>query len=294
MEHDNNVMEEITTGVESITLDIPVRVRLTSINDSPFEFTTSIDEIGQIVLTPTSKEVTFEHANTENDVEFEIPVIEQETIITNEDDLTIKETSILIRANMLKEDNNIDINAVVDEIGQCIIYPVAKNNIFVSASVEDNLNLVTEELQVVDYFGYQLINTGDGWDIKDYTGEIIETGVATESEAKIVVCTTEIHRLEALTEEVDTAENTTEEVPEITAEVVEESVTEYPVEPTEDSESVIQQKLSELTENFSEDAGAVRCDTLSERSTCVQILQQYYSDVTCDNKIDYHIITYRR
>ena len=169
-----NVQEAIESVVDAVTVDVPVRVKMVAINDAPFEFTPSIDEVGQIVLTPTSKDVEFVDANTDTSVDFDIPVMEQETVTTTEGDITIKETSIIIKASMLSEDENCNFSAVVDEIGQVIIHPVSDKNVFVTASFEDSLNLVTEDLQTVDYFGYKLINNGDGWDIYDYTNELID------------------------------------------------------------------------------------------------------------------------
>lgn len=294
MEQIEKVQEEITTAVESITVDIPVRVKLTSVNNAPFEFETSIDEVGQIVITPMTKDVTFEDANTDSNVDYEVPIAEQETIITNDDGLTIKETTIFIRANMLKEDDNIDVSAAVDEIGQCVIYPLAKNNTFVSAAIEDNLNLVTEDMKVVDYCGYKLINAGDGWDIKDPDGEIVEEGVATESAAKVLICKEEIKRLEGLTEAVEEAEPDAEQPVEVEAEVLDENVVKYPVEVEERTAEEIEAILVEITNNFSEERGAVKCDTLTEKAECVKLLQTKYNTVTAENKSDYYVVMYSK
>lgn len=303
MEQIEKVQEEITTAVESITIDIPVRVKVISTNNAPFEFETSIDEVGQIVITPLTKDVTFEEANTDNNVDYDVPVAEQETVITQEDTITTKETTIFIKGNMLKEDDNIAVSADVDEIGQCVIYPLAKNNTFVSAVIEDNLNLVTEDMKVVDYFGYKLINTGDGWDIKDYNDAMIEEGVATEAEAKIVACTTEIKRLEALTEDVEEASDEESEqdsssvedpMPDVEAEVIDENVVKYPVEADERTPEEIEAILVEITNNFSEERGAIKCDTLTEKAECVKLLQTKYDNVTAENKNDYYIVMYSK
>lgn len=235
----DNIKETVESGIDAVTLDIPVRVTMTSYNEAPFEFTASIDEVGQIILTPVSKDVEFIDAKTDGEYEHDVMIIDQETITSVEGSITTKEFSIVIKANMLCENNNDEVAAVVDEIGQVVIYPLAKENVFVTASFEHSLNLVTEDMKAVDYFGYRLANNGDGWDVYDYLNELVEEGVATEAEAKIVACTTELHRLEGLTEAVeepqeasDNEENTESESsneegapqPDVTAEVIEEAV----------------------------------------------------------------------
>lgn len=225
-----NIKEEIELGVEAITVEIPVRVTMTSYDNAPLEFTCSIDEMGQILLTPNSKDVEFTDANTDSTVDYEIPIMEQETITSVEGQITTTQSSILIHASMLAEETPYEISADVDQIGQAIIYPTKEKNIFISATFENSLNLITEKLDVVEYFGYKLVNSGDGWDIISPEGTTIENGVASLPEAKILVCTTEINKLKDLSEGVENADTSKEELPKeeivnsITAEVVEESV----------------------------------------------------------------------
>lgn len=142
-----NIEENVELNTNSVTLDIPLRVVMTSYGDAPFEFTTSIDEVGQIILTPTTKEVEFIDANTSYNVDYDTPISEQETVLKVDGDITQKETSISIQADMIVESNNLGVSAVVDEIGQVVIYPFGKGNIFVSAVINNSLNLVTEETE---------------------------------------------------------------------------------------------------------------------------------------------------
>lgn len=229
-----DIREDVELGIDAVTLEIPLRVTMISYDNIPFEFTSSIDEVGQIILTPLNKNVEFVDVNTSVNVEFDTPIMEQDTITSVDGAITTRQTSILIHANMLAEDSNLDVSADIDEIGQVVIYPLKKENIFVTASFEESLNLVTEDLQTIDYFGYKLVNNGDGWDVYDPTNELVDEGVATEAEAKILVCTTEIHRLEQLTESVEESNNEDaqpeqtdeEKVSEITADVVEDLSTE--------------------------------------------------------------------
>lgn len=292
-----NVQEAVEAGIEAITIDIPIRVTMTSYNNAPFEFIPSIDEVGQIVLTPTSKDVEFIDANTDITTEFDVPVIEQETIELSEGAMTTKEMSIIIKAGLLAEVENYDFSAVVDEIGQVVIYPLADNNSFVTASFEDSLNLVTEDMKTVEYFGYKFINTGDGWDVYDYTNDLIEEGVATLAEAKILACTAEIHKLEELTEDVNKLEEepvevTEQETPQVEAEVIEEAVTDATAEIEKFNSREVEEALEKITDNFKQDSGAVRCDTMAEQRDCLRILSLHYDTIVDDKKDDQWIVSY--
>ena len=303
-----NMCETIDAALQTKTLDIPIRVTMTSMYDAPFEFTASIDELGQILLTPTTKDVEFTSANTESNVEYDIPIMEQQTVITSEENLTVKETSILIRATMIIEDTNADYSADVDEIGQVVIYPVGTKNTFVTAAVDDSLNLVTEELKSEEYFGYKLINNGDGWNIIDCNGNIIEEGVATLHEAKIIVCKEELSKLESLVENVDNTDSTSEDPTEsdpdasektttdpaetVKAEVIEEAVTDVDKDKSEFDEKQIEEALSNITDEFTSSEGAVKCDTRKEQSICVSILEQHYNLVNTSRKHDMCIVEY--
>lgn len=305
-----NMCETIDAALQTQTIDIPLRVTMTSVNNAPFEFTASIDELGQIILTPTTKDVEFTSANTESNVEYDVPVLEQETVTSTDDNLTIKETSILIRANMIIEDSGCDYSADVDEIGQVVIYPTETKNTFVTATIEDSLNLVTEELKSEEYFGYKLINNGDGWNILDCNGNTIEEGVATLHEAKILVCKEELSKLESLVENVDNTDKTSEDSMEndseasettttdpsetIEAEVIEEAVTDIDKDKSEFDEKQIEEALSDITNEFTSQEGAVKCDTQKEQSICVKILEQYYTVINTSRKQDMWVVKYKQ
>lgn len=279
------------TNLKSITVEIPVRVTMTSVYDAPFEFTSSIDDAGQIVLTPTSKDVEFIDANTDNNVDYDIPVAEQETTIKQEGNLTTRSTSIMLQANMIVENDNTSVSADVDEIGQCVLWPSSKENTFISATIADSLNLITEDMKVVDYFGYKLINTGDGWDIKDYLGDIIEEGVATEAEAKVVVLTNELNMLRNLVEEVKTdSEASEEETPEVEAEVLEERVDNIAPIETFDYDQ-ISEVISNITNEYTDFSGGVSCDTHEEKAACLKLLQLHYSEINVE-QTDSKILIY--
>ena len=299
--------EAIESGVDALTVKIPVRVTMTSYNNAPFEFTPSIDEIGDIVLTPISNDVEFTDVTINTDEN----VSEQEDIVSEEGNITIKETSIIINASMLTEVDNSNFSAVVDEIGQVIIYPNSDKNVFVTVSFDESLNLITEDTQTVEYFGYRFINNGDGWDVYDYLNELIEEGVATLAEAKILACTTEIHRLEQLTEDIPSSKqeddssnetetdsdegNSSEEEtpkPEVDAEVIEEAVEDATVDTDKFNRVESEKAIKTITSDYSEENGVVSCDTVAEKNECEQLLRNHYSEVTVDKDDDKWIISY--
>ena len=237
------VKEDVEVGLETISLEIPVRLEMTSINNAPFEFETTIDELGQIKLTPTTKDVEFISANTEDTVEYDIPIKEQETIVTSENDsssyeYTTMKTSITIHATMLAESDNHKISADIDEIGQAVICPMSKQNTFVTATLQDSLNLITEENQDKQ-------------------------------------CDTE----DCDTEEGEITEEPLPDTP-IKAEVIEEEVVDATKKSVEFTEVQIDNALSEITNDYTEPKGVIRCDTKDEQSSCFKKLQLKYKDIS--------------
>lgn len=308
MNTNETVREDIEVGVDAITLDIPVRVVMTSINNAPFDFTTSIDEVGQIILTPLTKDVEFVSANTDDNVQYDIPVREQETVLHTDDNLTTKETSILITASMLAENDSHRVSADIDEIGQVVIYPMAKENVFVTATLNDSLNLVTEGMQMHEYCDdYKIINPGDGWYVKQEGKGLIGQGFTSLNAAKIFVCENEISRLSKLTEEVEEpTEETSEEksdaettdepkqvTPEVTVEVIEESIVE-PQKVVEFTDEEVIRTVEELTNSFTDVEGKLKCDTIAEGKVCSDLLRQHYDTVNIEFERNYIVVTYRK
>lgn len=288
------VVEEISVGVETTSKNIVLGLVMTSVENDNFDFSTTIDELGQIVLTPIDNNVEFKSVNIIPEDAETIP----ESSVSTEGNVTTKSFCLNLNTTLLTESDNLDVTAIVDDIGQVIIHPVETNNTFLTVNVNDSLNMVTEELKCVEYFGYKLCNNGDGWDVTDSTGNVIETGIATEAEAKILVLTTELHILENLTEdveaeseeskeEVNTETDTTEEPEDIKAEVISEEVTE-----TSYSEEEIEDALVILTDMFSEAAGTIRCDTLEEQKICCDILGAHYNNVECKQENNVLTVSY--
>lgn len=243
----DNIQENIDIDVTPVTLDLPIRITMISTQVAPFDFTVSVDELGHIVLTPVDASVEFSNAMlVDNNVDSGTP--------NQELDNSTYTTVVQLHANMLQEADNSDVEIAIDDIGQCVIAPAALENTFVTVSVEDSLNLVTEEPESEDYFGYRLSKVNEGWTVVDYTGAVIAENITTQSAAKIAACANEIKLLEAISEEES-------QVPKVTAEVVEDEVAEL---------------LEELTQNYTDNDGCISCDTLPESAVCVKLLSEKY------------------
>lgn len=297
-----NNMETITQAVTPKTVNIPLHVEMTSVNGAPFEFTANIDEVGQIILTPTTQDVAFLSVETATTTEAGEEIFKQEetTIETDSSSMTFerKITTIYVTANMLIEnEDNTDIAAVVNDFGQIVIYPLAKENNFVTASVNNSLNLITEAMTAVEEYcdGYKLINPGDGWRVRSpLDGRIIASGLDSLNDAKIFVCETEIKRLKSLPEELaqeKESKNTEEsEEPEVTAEVIEEAVVTNKL--VEFSAEEVKQAVLDITNNYKDPSGLIKCDTMSEGNICQRLLKDHYRTVNVDLEDGYMVINY--
>ena len=230
-------IKTIDTTVETVTINIPVDITMSAVEDVPMEFTASIDELGRIVLTPVSTDAEFVDVCLRPEENTDITDHFEKNIVTVDNSTRIlKQTSIVITANMLLESPNQELVATTDEIGQIVISPISDKNVFLTASFEESLNLVTEDMQVVEYFGYKLVNTGDGWNVTSPDNKDVEEGVATLSEAKILVLETELRALRGLNETIETSsevQSPTEESeldkevePDVDAEVITEHTSE--------------------------------------------------------------------
>ena len=102
--------------------------------DAEFDYNVDIDESGQIVFTPKSSSVWF--------VDIHRAAGYDGTAETIEND--IKTFSIDLTADMISDSDNFDWLTDIDEIGQAVVTPDSEDTSFLSVSVENSLNLVTE------------------------------------------------------------------------------------------------------------------------------------------------------
>lgn len=131
----------IDLDVKEKSIHFPVRVTM-SLRDNNDKFITSVDEHGHIILTPEASDNEFIKAHTEWESDDYVMPTDVETIIIDGD--RTKEFTVELTADMLMEVPSENIFADIDAIGQCVIYP-QESNMFISASIEDSLNLVTED-----------------------------------------------------------------------------------------------------------------------------------------------------
>ena len=137
------VQEDIELGGEHKTITFPVRVSMQG-SAPEFGFINSLDEHGAIVLTPKHDDVEFTDAHTE--WESSDYIMATNTVEDHRENVYIKEFTISITADALLEVPSEAVFADIDAIGQCVIYP-QQGNTFISASINDSLNLVTEDIE---------------------------------------------------------------------------------------------------------------------------------------------------
>ena len=125
------VVEDVDVGVESKTVTIECQVRLQrETDDATFDYNVDIDDVGQIVFTPYDTGTRFCH--------------EGEVIEEGEN---IKVDTVKLTAQMLSDSGNYEYFTGTDDIGQFVITPDAEDTSFLSVSVENSLNLVTEDIE---------------------------------------------------------------------------------------------------------------------------------------------------
>lgn len=145
----NTDSASVDVGIENKTLTFPVRVKIAAPTEDSLncELIMSIDDLGQILVTPQDPACEFISATTEWEVDNY--ATETTSAITQTDNTFVKEFTLVLTANILKETSRDNIYADIDTIGQCVIYP-EEGNSFVSVTTGDSLNLVTEEVQDSD------------------------------------------------------------------------------------------------------------------------------------------------
>lgn len=276
------IKETIDVGITQETVSIPLLVKMSANKSEPnFEYSLSIDDIGQIVVTPSDKESEF--ISVELDQEYESRESFIDIVTCDEDaDKCVKEFNMVLTSTMLAESENYSFSTIIDEIGQIVVQPNAKENTFVTVSDVKSLDLVTEDFQLTEYLGYTLKNTGDGWDIIDSDGAVINRGVETLPKAKLFICKLEINKLN---EEIEPSEETTDEIPEVEVEVIEESV---------EPEWVEYAELCRLTDNFTEEQGSIECEDEEEQEQCELHLSEHYPCVSSRKVGNKFIVSYSK
>ena len=129
------VVEDVEVGTESHTETLHLILEMTRLNESTsFDYHVDIDDVGQIVFTPDDSSVSF----------VDIERLAEDDSIADVIDGNTRRFSVTLTANMIADDDNFDWFCDIDEIGQAVVTPDAENTSFLSVSVADSLNLVTE------------------------------------------------------------------------------------------------------------------------------------------------------
>lgn len=124
------MQEDVDVGTDSKTVTIQCNLRIEREDSTAtFDYSVDIDDVGQIVFTPHDVGTRFCHSGED--------VVEGENI---------KFETVTLTAQMLSDVDNYDYFMGTDEVGQFVITPEAEGTSFLSASVDDSLNLVTETL----------------------------------------------------------------------------------------------------------------------------------------------------
>ena len=138
IEKEVGVEEDVQVGTESHTESLRLILEMTRLNEStPFDYHVDIDDVGQIVFTPDDSSVSF----------VDIERLTGDDSIADVVDGNTRRFSVTLTANMIADDDNFNWFCDIDEIGQAVVTPDAENTSFLSVSVADSLNLVTESLE---------------------------------------------------------------------------------------------------------------------------------------------------
>ena len=135
IEREDGVQEDVEVGTNARTETLHLILEMTRLNESTrFDYHVDIDDVGQIVFTPDDSSVSFV------DIERLAGYDSVEDVI----DGNTRRFSVTLTANMIADDNNFEWFCDIDEIGQAVVTPDEENTSFLSVSIEDSLNLVTE------------------------------------------------------------------------------------------------------------------------------------------------------
>ena len=123
------IKEDVDVGTSSKTVTIECDVKIEREDpNATFEYQVDIDDVGQIVFTPYDVGTRFCHSGED--------VVEGENV---------KFETVRLTAQMVSESGNYDYFTGTDDVGQFVITPDVEDTSFLTVSVDDSLNLVTED-----------------------------------------------------------------------------------------------------------------------------------------------------
>lgn len=138
-EHNLQVIEEdVEVGTEAQTERIQLLLEMSRESETNlFDYTVDVDDVGQIVLTPKDEGTSFVSIQRLAGYDSTEEIVEGNT----------KKFALSLDANMLAENDNFDWFVDIDEVGQAVITPDDEDTSFLTVSVNDSLNLVTESAE---------------------------------------------------------------------------------------------------------------------------------------------------
>lgn len=147
-----NEVEPITSELTSYFISFPVEVTLISEDDN-YDTVASIDEGGNLIITPSSPTTKFISAATQWELNQSINADQKCEIQELDNGLKQNNCVIKCEADLLKGASLIRITSEIDSLGQLLLIP-NKDNSFISLSVNNSLNLITEEQEDNDIDDY--------------------------------------------------------------------------------------------------------------------------------------------
>lgn len=130
---DSYLEEAVDVGTDSHTETINVELKMEGTSDSAsFDYHVSIDDVGQIVITPDETSVSF----------VDVKKASASPSYVSEENSKI--FAIGLTTNMISEDDNFEYFFSIDDVGQAVITPESEKTSFLTVSVDGSLNLVTE------------------------------------------------------------------------------------------------------------------------------------------------------
>lgn len=172
-EHNLQIIEEdVEVGTEAQTESIQLSLEMSRESETnSFDYTVDVDDVGQIVLTPKDEGTSFVSIQRLAGYDPVEDVVEGNT----------RKFALSLDANMLAEDDNFAWFVDIDEVGQAVITPDAEDTSFLTVSVNDSLNLITEEVDSIEVetesfdIGDRVVATYNGTSktgiISDYVSE---------------------------------------------------------------------------------------------------------------------------
>lgn len=136
VDNTNNIKEAVDVGVEQHSEKLHLCFVMKRKNDScSFDYSVKCDEDGQLVFTPDAVGTKFVDVYPRAGYDATDDIVDGNT----------RNFSVDVDAVMLSDDDNYDWFYDIDDIGQAIICPDSEDTSFITASVDKDLNLVTNE-----------------------------------------------------------------------------------------------------------------------------------------------------